>query len=70
MVDNKLTMRQPGSFVAKSTNSVLRCTRRSVVSRSMEMDHIPLLSTGETAYGVLLLFWVPQYKKDMELLLH
>ncbi|KAJ7414883.1 hypothetical protein BTVI_39987 [Pitangus sulphuratus] len=66
--NNKLSMSQQCVLVAKETNCILRCIRKSIVSRLKEV--IPFICSAllRPHLECCVQFWALQYKRDMELL--
>jgi len=52
-VDDKLTMSQQCTLVAKKASGILECIKKSVTSKSRKVLLPPLLCPGEAPSGVL-----------------
>ncbi|KAK4820228.1 hypothetical protein QYF61_022348 [Mycteria americana] len=68
LMNTKRTTSQQCALVAKAANSLLGYIRKSIASRSKEVILIPLLSTAERHLECWVQFWVPESKRDTDIL--
>jgi len=68
LVDDRLTMSQQRALAAKKANGILGCSKKSVASRSSEVLLTLYTALVKPHLEYCIQFWVPQFKKDEELL--
>jgi len=68
LVNDELTMSQQCALVAKKTNGILGCIKKSVTCRSREvlLPHYTAVVRTHLQYGVQ--FWAPHFKKGEKIL--